>query len=145
MNIPRTLDNMREFDPSMLTANPAGTHPSASTSASQPSAATHTGSLSHGPDPESLHDLASDPFAGYFDPPSDYDPSKPPKVLITTSPKATKVSYNFCEELVGIFPGAEFIRRKKGSGFEIGRIASWAGKRNYGAMIVVNEDSKKPS
>ncbi|QRV73940.1 Brix domain protein [Ceratobasidium sp. AG-Ba] len=27
----------------------------------------------------------------------------------------------------------------------MGRIASWAGKRGYGAMVVINEDSKKPN
>ena len=37
------------------------------------------------------------------------------------------------------------MRRKKGQGFEIGRIAGWAAKRNYGSLIVVNEDRKKPS
>ena len=92
--------------------------------------------------PETSADIDSDPFASYF---SDWDPNAPPKVLITTSPKATKVSYNFCEELVDIFPGAEFIRRKKGRGFEMGRIAGWAADRGYQKMLVVNEDVKKPS
>jgi ribosome production factor 1 len=44
-----------------------------------------------------------------------------------------------------VFPGAEFIRRKKGQGFEIGRIAGWAAGRGYGSLMVVNEDRKKPS
>lgn len=47
---------------------------------------------------------------------------------------------------MGIFPGAEFIRRpKKGRGFEMGRIAGWAAGRGYGNLIVVNENMKKPS
>lgn len=92
--------------------------------------------------PETSADIDSDPFASYF---SDWDPNAPPKVLVTTSPKATKVTYNFCEELVDIFPGAEFIRRKKGRGFELGRIAGWAADRGYQKMLVVNEDVKKPS
>jgi len=46
---------------------------------------------------------------------------------------------------VDIFPGAEFKRRRKGQGFEIGRIAGWAAKRGYTNLMVVNEDRKKPS
>ena len=88
-------------------------------------------------------DIASDPFASYFS--STDDPTIPPKVLITTSPKASKATYEFCDELVGVFPGAEFIRRKKGKGFELGRIAGWAADRGYKHLCVVNEDMKKPS
>ena len=91
---------------------------------------------------ETSADIDSDPFASYF---SDWDPTTPPKLLITTSHRATKVTYNFCEELVDIFPGAKFIRRKKGRGFEMGRIAGWAADRGYQKMLVVNEDVKKPS
>ena len=73
------------------------------------------------------------------------DPSLAPKILITTSPKASKRTYDFCDELVGVFPGGEFIRRKKGKGFEMGRIAGWAADRGYKHLCVVNEDMKKPS
>ena len=69
----------------------------------------------------------------------------PRKVLITTSPKASKATYEFCNELVGVIPGSEFIRRKKGKGFELGRIAGWAAGRGYHGMWVINEDIKKPS
>ena len=57
--------------------------------------------------PETFADIDSDPFVSYF---SDWDPNTLPKILITTSPKATKVTYNFCEELVGVLSGAEFVR-----------------------------------
>jgi len=57
--------------------------------------------------PETFADIDSDPFASYL---SDWDSNTPPGVLITTSPKAIKVTYNFCEELVDAFPGAEFAR-----------------------------------
>ncbi|KAF8074924.1 anticodon-binding protein [Lyophyllum atratum] len=126
-NVPRTLDNMREFDPSILTANPNEAGPS----------------LSQEQLDEAAADLASDPFASYFT--STDDPSIPPKILITTSPKASKATYEFCDELVGVFPGAEFIRRKKGKGFEMGRIAGWAAGRQYKHLVVVNEDMKKPN
>lgn len=46
---------------------------------------------------------------------------------------------------MGVFPGGEFIRRKKGKGFEVGRIAGWAADRGYKHLCVVNEDMKKPS
>ncbi|KAJ7368715.1 anticodon-binding protein [Mycena albidolilacea] len=119
-NVPRTLDNTRDFDPSFLTADPSPVTQE-----------------------ETAADIASDPFASYFS--SADDPSVPPKILITTSPQATKTTYDFCDELVGIFPGAEFIRRKKGKGFEVGRIAGWAAGRGYKHVCVVNEDHKKPN
>ncbi|KIY52827.1 Brix-domain-containing protein [Fistulina hepatica ATCC 64428] len=128
-NVPRTLDNMREYDPSYLTAPPPmdGDDPSSSKSAEAV---------------EQTADIDNDPFAQYFTAP---DPTIPPKFLITTGPQACKTTYEFCDELVGIFPGAEFIRRKKGKGFELGRIAGWAAKRGYKQMCVVNEDHKKPN
>ncbi|KAJ3828337.1 anticodon-binding protein [Lentinula raphanica] len=138
-NVPRTLDNMREFDPSFLTADP-------SSSSTQPQ---NDGDVDpNASSGEPLHDenaqaISSDPFASYFD--SEDDPTIPPKVLITTSPKASKSTYDFCDEIVGVFPGAEFIRRKKGKGFEMGRIAGWAAGRGYKHMVVVNEDMKKPN
>ena len=145
-NVPKTLDNQREFDPSVLTANPRQTRDNAGSTSTQPiegsgdSTTVPIDGISMAP--ETSADIDADPFASYF---SDWDPNAPPKVLITTSPKATKVTYNFCEELVDIFPGAEFIRRKKGRGFEMGRIAGWAADRGYQKMLVVNEDVKRLS
>lgn len=145
-NVPNTLDNQREFDPSVLTADPRRTQENAASIASQPieSSSGSNAVLADGVSmaPEISADINSDPFASYF---SDWDPNAPPKVLVTTSPKATKLTYNFCEELVDVFPGAEFIRRKKGRGFEMGRIAGWAADRGYQKMLVVNEDVKRPS
>jgi ribosome production factor 1 len=120
---------MREFDASILTANP-------STSTSEP--------FKESRQLDDLEeDLSNDPFASYFE--SASDPTIPPKIIITTSPKASKSTYDFCDELVGVFPGAEFIRRKKGKGFEVGRIAGWAADRGYKHLCVVNEDMRKPS
>ncbi|KDQ26919.1 hypothetical protein PLEOSDRAFT_1043192 [Pleurotus ostreatus PC15] len=129
-NVPRTLDNTREFDPSILTADPSlpsTSNPTSSTSAHDEAAA----------------DIAADPFADYFSDPA--DPATPPKVLITTSPTASKRTYAFADELVGVFPGAHFVRRKKGKGFELGRIAGWAADRGYKHLCVINEDMKKPN
>jgi ribosome production factor 1 len=116
---------MREYDPSFLTTEPGSSNDQQQQFEEQ------------------VNDIASDPFASYFT--SAEDPNIPPKVLITTSFQASKATYDFCDELVGVFPGAEFIRRKKGKGFEMGMIASWAGARGYKHLIVVNEDVKKPS
>ncbi|KAI0080147.1 Brix-domain-containing protein [Panus rudis PR-1116 ss-1] len=151
-NVPRTLDNTREFDPSILTANPSTSAAAASSSSAHPEAKDPSASTSQNdatqdpsqqPQDESLADISSDPFASYFS--GEIDPTVPPKVLVTTSPKATRVTYEFCEELVNVFPGAELIRRKKGKGFEMGRIAGWAADRGYSHMVVVNENMKKPN
>jgi ribosome production factor 1 len=72
-------------------------------------------------------------------------PVGPPRIMITTSPSPCKETYAFCEDLKGIFPGGEFFKRPKGRGFELGRISRWAAKRQYNAVIVVNEDHKTPS
>lgn len=141
-NVPRTLDNTREFDPSILTANP-NIEVSETSIQADPSSSTSALESDQQPQDESAADLAADPFAAYFS--GDVDTSVPPKVLITTSARATRVTYGFCEELVTIFPGAEFIRRKKGRGFEMGKIAGWAAERGYSHLMVVNEDMKKPS
>ncbi|KAF8498726.1 Brix-domain-containing protein [Russula emetica] len=128
-NIPRTLENTREFDPSFLTADL--------------SASTSTAAAQQQPTAEAAADIASDPFASYFS--STDDPTIPPKVLITTSPKATRTTYEFCDEIVGIFPGAEFHRRPKTRGFEMGKIAGWAAGRGFTNLVVVNENMKKPN
>ena len=69
----------------------------------------------------------------------------PPRIMITTSPSPCKDTYAFCEDLKNIFPGGEFFKRPKGRGFELGRIARWAAKRQYHSVMVVNEDHKIPS
>lgn len=69
----------------------------------------------------------------------------PPRILITTSPGPSKPTYHFCDDLKSIFPGGEFFKRPKGRGFELGRVARWGAKRGFNAVIVVNEDHKKPS
>lgn len=72
-------------------------------------------------------------------------PAAPPRILITTSPSPCKLTYNYCDDLKNVFPGGSFFKRPKGRGFELGRVARWAGKRGYEALIVVNEDHKAPS
>ena len=75
----------------------------------------------------------------------DTTPAAPPRILLTTSPAPCKETYQFCDDLKNVFPGGDFFKRPKGRGFELGRVARWAAKRAYGAVIIVNEDHKKPS
>ncbi|WWC72653.1 uncharacterized protein I206_106617 [Kwoniella pini CBS 10737] len=72
-------------------------------------------------------------------------PLLPPRILITTSASPCKLTYNFVDDLKNVFPGGESFKRPRGKGFEIGRVARWAGKRGYQALIVVNEDHKAPN
>jgi ribosome production factor 1 len=77
--------------------------------------------------------------------PTEAVPSAPPRILLTTSPHATQITHAFMKDLRSVFPGGEVYKRLKGRGFELGRIARWAAKREFKAMIVVNEDHKTPS
>lgn len=70
---------------------------------------------------------------------------KPPRILLTTSPHATQATHAFMGELRSVLPGGEVYKRLKGRGFEVGRIARWAAKREFKAMVIVNEDHKTPN
>jgi ribosome production factor 1 len=70
---------------------------------------------------------------------------KPPRILLTTSPHATQATHAFMGELRSVLPGGEVYKRLKGRGFEVGRIARWAAKREFKAMVIVNEDHKAPN
>jgi len=70
---------------------------------------------------------------------------KPPRILLTTSPHATQTTHAFMRELRSVLPGGEVYKRLKGRGFEVGRIARWAAKREFKAMVIVNEDHKAPN
>lgn len=120
-NVPKTQDNMR--DPFQPHQEPELSGlPEASTS-----------KLPHGADEDEDDE--------------DEQPRTPScKVLVTTSPKVTRATYDFCEELVAVFPDSEFVRRlRKNRDFSIGNIAVWAARRGYTALMVVNEDRKVPS
>jgi ribosome production factor 1 len=72
-------------------------------------------------------------------------PTAPPRILITTSPGPSKACYQFCDDIKAVFPGGDFFKRPKGRGYELGRVARWATKRGFNAVLVVNEDHKTPS
>jgi ribosome production factor 1 len=87
-------------------------------------------------DDEVMADEATDEFAEYFN-------GAPPKVLITTSKHATKQTYLFAEELLSIFPNAEFVRR--GAKYDISHIVEFCKNREYTDILIINEDHKKPN
>lgn len=88
----------------------------------------------------------------------DEDPHAPPALLITTSLPSNSTSPHlssanarshsaervrqFVDELLNIFPGAEYRPRAKAKGVGLGKIAGWARTRGYGAMLIVGEDKE---
>lgn len=80
---------------------------------------------------------------------SSLPPPPEPKVLITTSPgkPPTPHTRGFLEDLQALLGGktrADVVPRRSPK-FELGRVARWARKRGYGAIMVVGEDHAHPS
>lgn len=74
-------------------------------------------------------------------------PAAQPKILITTSRHAT--IHKYAQTLTDVFPNSTYIPR---SGhryitheYSVREIASYAHNRGYTALLIVNEDQKKPS
>lgn len=76
----------------------------------------------------------SDEFASFF------SEGLNPKILITTSPKVHKDSHLFAEELVDLFPAAEYRPRPRDSLFK--DVAKDANERDFTHIIVVAESRK---
>ncbi|CAK9787081.1 Brix-domain-containing protein [Cutaneotrichosporon oleaginosum] len=172
-NIPRTIDNTRIYDgTSYLTADPATLRAAEERAAeasrlvnapAEPmdedeesddededeSKAGPSGSQAEAADEDGDEDDDDDKEAEEETEQKQKEPepvhSAPPRILITTSPGPSKPTYHFCDDLKSIFPGGEFFKRPKGRGFELGRVARWSAKRGYSAVIVINEDHKKPN
>ncbi|KAJ3030476.1 UNVERIFIED_CONTAM: hypothetical protein HDU68_008892 [Siphonaria sp. JEL0065] len=107
-NVPKTLENTREADETIVDAD----------------------------DEEVFASEETDEFAQYFN-------GKTPKVLVTTSRRATPATYEFANEFVGIFPDAHFVKR--GSQFEVKKVVELAIGRDYTDLIIINEDKKTPN
>lgn len=173
-NVPRTLDNTREFDAtSYLTANPEtlrqlheGRRKQTKVQPEEEQASSEDEEEEE--EEESDEEMTEQPEAGPSRPKvaavdevaqeeeeeeeeeaaaAAEQPMAPsiPRILLTTSPSATRTTYTFLQELESVFPGSESYKRLKGRGFELGRIARWAAKRDFQAMVIVNEDHKKPN
>ncbi|KAF7724590.1 Ribosome production factor 1 [Apophysomyces ossiformis] len=87
-------------------------------------------------DEEVAEDEAVDELASYFT-------GKTPKVLVTTSKCCSQISYEFCAELVSIFPDAQFAKR--GPKHEMRQIIEIAKNKGFTDMLIVNEDRKTPN
>lgn len=74
------------------------------------------------------------------------EPPKVPKVLITTSINSTL--HEEAQILMSIFPNSEYIRRsahRYGHKYSVREICKFASNREYTAVLVLNEDQKKPN
>jgi ribosome production factor 1 len=74
------------------------------------------------------------------------DPTPEPKILITTSINSTL--HTEARLLTSFFPNSKFVRRSShryGHKFSVREIASFASNREYTALIVLEEDLKRPS
>ena len=74
------------------------------------------------------------------------DPPLAPKILITTSINSTL--HTEAKLLTSFFPNSKFVRRSShryGHKFSVREIASFASNREYTALIVLEEDLKRPS
>ncbi|KAG8161522.1 hypothetical protein KVR01_008509 [Diaporthe batatas] len=104
----------------------------------QPSAAPSTTSTNFDMTPAVL----SKKFPNLF---SD-EPPRVPKVLVTTSLNSTL--HKEAEILTSLFPNSEYIRRsahRYGHKYSVREICKFAANREYTAVLVLNEDLKKPN
>ncbi|EXJ79678.1 hypothetical protein A1O3_07958 [Capronia epimyces CBS 606.96] len=78
--------------------------------------------------------------------PPDAPPPPPPKILITTSINSTL--HDEAAILTSLFPNSKYIRRsshRHGYKFSVREISSFAHNHGYTAVIVLEEDQKRPS
>lgn len=84
-------------------------------------------------DTEVLAEEDEDEFAEHF------QVLRPPKVLLTTCYKPSKVMYTFLSEMMEVLPSAEYYKR---GGYPLKKIVTFASNREYTDLIVFNEDRK---
>ncbi|MCO5589966.1 hypothetical protein L7F22_043935 [Adiantum nelumboides] len=155
-NIPRTIERTRDYNPTII--NAPNTHdgpgPSLPVEGSSKDLAD-----SQDEDDEDEEQEVEDEVEEDEEEDED-DPHAPPALLITTSMPSNSTSPHlssanarshpaertreFVNELLNIFPGAEYRPRAKAKGVGLGKIAGWARTRGYNGMIVVGEDKKEP-
>ncbi|KIV85291.1 hypothetical protein PV11_00999 [Exophiala sideris] len=85
-------------------------------------------------------------FPSLFLPPESASPPLPPKILITTSINSTL--HSEAAILTSLFPNSKYIRRSShryGYKFSVREISSFAQNQGYTAVIVLEEDQKRPS
>lgn len=79
-----------------------------------------------------------DEFQQYFE-----NLGKDPKILLTTSPAANKVAYEFADMLMDFLPNVTFIKRRKE--YSMIDMALYCANRDFTTLVVINEDKKKVS
>ncbi|RKO96205.1 hypothetical protein CXG81DRAFT_26860 [Caulochytrium protostelioides] len=87
-------------------------------------------------DAEVAEDEATDEFASYFNGEAD------PKIMVTTTHMAKRLTVQFARDFTRIFPTAEFFKRQRE--FTIKRMVELAKKRDYTDMVVVNDGGHGP-
>lgn len=162
-NKTRTIENTRDFNPTII--NAPNTHQGPGPSNLKKKA----GGKRHDEDGASEQDnqdgddhdeevVEEQDAAEEMD--YDEDPSAPPAILITTSMPSSSTSPHleslnarshpaqrtreFVDELLSVFPGAEYRPRAKAQGVGLGKICGWARQRRFDAVLVVNESRKQP-
>uniref|UniRef100_A0A7R9VIK0 Brix domain-containing protein n=1 Tax=Chlamydomonas euryale TaxID=1486919 RepID=A0A7R9VIK0_9CHLO len=85
-------------------------------------------------DDEVVVDEEQDEFAEHF------QALRPPKVLVTTCYKPSKVMYTFLSEMLEVFPTAQYYKR---AGYPLKKIVKFAANREYTDVVVFNEDRKE--
>jgi ribosome production factor 1 len=142
-NVPKTIDNTRVFGSSYLTSDPTASSSKPKPTPNPTSSSTKHKSPfppEEGEEPDSASEdeeedeksqeddedeegqeeesatgpTELDPEGGIHAIPSNRGLGRDPKILLTTSAKATRDTYTFAEELRGIFPGGEFFKRPTG-------------------------------
>mmetsp|Transcript_30171 Transcript_30171/g.55130 ORF Transcript_30171/g.55130 Transcript_30171/m.55130 type:complete len:365 (-) Transcript_30171:263-1357(-) len=84
-------------------------------------------------DDEIEAEQAQDEFAEHF------SSNKPPKVLITTCYKPSKIMYTFISEMLELLPCATYYKRE---GFPLKHVVAEARKHEFTDVLVFNEDRK---
>ncbi|KAJ5757013.1 uncharacterized protein N7511_007195 [Penicillium nucicola] len=110
--------------------------PTASERATEPTQSTRSANLS----------LAPEALAAKFPTLFTEGPPPTPKILITTAINSTL--HNEAEILTDMFPNSVYIRRtahRYSHKFSIREISKFATNRNFTAVVVLQEDQKKPS
>ncbi|PWN53062.1 Brix-domain-containing protein [Violaceomyces palustris] len=163
-NKPRTIENSRVPNPTIINAPNTHEGPGPSTSRSIPAP------TSDDDDDDDENDESKEVGGGKSkavqeeeeedEGDDDEDPHAPPALLITTSMPSNSTSphltslnarshpaertRDFVDELLNVFPGAEYRPRAKAKGAGLGKICGWARKRRYDAVLVVGESKKEP-
>ncbi|PWZ02860.1 Brix-domain-containing protein [Testicularia cyperi] len=152
-NKTRTIENTRDFNPTII--NAPNTHEGPG-----PSNLDKADAQKSGEDDDEDATEAKEEQEAAEEADDDEDPTAPPAILITTSMPSSSTSPHleslnarshpaektriFIDELLSVFPGAEYRPRAKAQGVGLGKICGWARERRYDAVVVVAENRKEP-